>query len=245
VQIIFQDPYASLNPRKTVGSIIGEAFRTHGLHGPEERQRRIRELIALVGLLPEHIHRYPHEFSGGQRQRICVARALALNPKLVVADEPVSALDVSIQAQILNLLVDLQRRLGLTYVFISHDLGVVRHIADRVGVMYLGRLVELAPTRELYRRPFHPYTRALLAAVPRAGARRRRRTILSGEVPSALTPPPGCVFHPRCPERQEICQRVRPALQALAPDRLVACHFPIHQEATDEPTTKVAARTDR
>ena len=228
MQIIFQDPYSSLNPRKAVGAIIGDAFRVHGLHKGAERRRKVEELLSLVGLRPEHYDRFPHEFSGGQRQRIGIARALALDPKFIVADEAVSALDVSIQAQILNLLVSLQRRLGLTYIFISHNLGVVRHVSDRVGVMYLGRIVELAPTAQLFAAPAHPYTEALLSAVPRpsVGAA-SKRIILAGDPPSPLRPPSGCALHPRCPHRQDICARETPPLQEIAPERAVACHFPL------------------
>ncbi len=236
MQIIFQDPYSSLNPRKAVGGIIGEAFRVHGLHKGAERRRKVEELLALVGLRPEHYDRFPHEFSGGQRQRIGIARALALNPKFIVADEAVSALDVSIQAQILNLLVSLQRRLGLTYVFISHNLGVVRHVSDRVGVMYLGKIVELAPTAALFAAPSHPYTEALLSAVPRASVgAATKRIILAGDPPSPLRPPSGCAFHPRCPHRQDICAREAPPLQERAPDRAVACHFPLDLAAARPP----------
>lgn len=242
MQIIFQDPYSSLNPRKTVGTIIGEAFRIHGLHKGDERRQKIQELLALVGLRPEHIDRYPHEFSGGQRQRIGIARALALNPKLIVADEAVSALDVSIQAQILNLLVSLQKRLGLTYIFISHNLGVVRHVSDRVGVMYLGRIVELAPTRDLYAAPLHPYTEALLSAVPRPSVKgRAKRIILSGDPPSPLRPPSGCAFHPRCRYRQDVCTNETPVLTEFAPGRSVACHFPLNLASTSPAPVAVGA----
>ncbi len=231
MQIVFQDPFSSLNPRKTVGSIISEPFRVHGLFSREERKKKVSELMAVVGLLPEHIHRYPHEFSGGQRQRVCVARALALKPKLIIADEPVSALDVSIQAQILNLLVTLQKQFQLTYVFISHDLGVVRHICDRVGVMYLGKIVELAPVADLYVRPHHPYTKALLSAVLRPNPlNREKRVVLSGDVPSPLTPPSGCAFHPRCTSCQQICTRETPPMAEIGPGRFVACHFPVNME---------------
>lgn len=227
MQIVFQDPYSSLNPRKTVGHIIGEAFSIHGLLTHKERQERIRDLLGVVGLVPEHIHRYPHEFSGGQRQRICVARALALNPKLVIADEPVSALDVSIQAQILNLLVSLQNQFRLTYIFISHDLSVVRHICDRVAVMYLGRLVELGPSKKLYACPWHPYTEALLSAVPVANPlRKKERITLAGDVPSPINPPKGCTFHPRCAYRQQICMEKSPDLEEIEANHSVACYFP-------------------
>jgi oligopeptide/dipeptide ABC transporter ATP-binding protein len=228
MQIVFQDPYASLNPRKSVGTIIGEAFRIHGIASGKDRTGRVLELLSLVGLRPEHANRFPHEFSGGQRQRIGIARALALAPKLIVADEPVSALDVSIRAQVLNLLVSLQKRFALTYLFISHDLGVVRHMCDRVGVMYLGRFVEIAPADRLFATPHHPYTEALLSAVPRiASTDRRQRIILSGELPSPAAPPSGCAFHPRCRYRGEICTRERPPLAEIAPGRVVACHFPL------------------
>ena len=227
MQIIFQDPYSSLNPRKTVGQIIGEAFRIHGLLTPKERQERIRELLSVVGLMPEHTHRYAHEFSGGQRQRICISRALALNPKLIIADEPVSALDVSVQAQILNLLVRLQNKFNLTYIFISHDLSVVRHISDRIAVMYLGKIVELAPFQELYRRPLHPYTESLLAAVPLANPLiRRKRAPLTGDVPSPINPPPNCRFHPRCSYCERICSREIPTLDEIESGHYVACFFP-------------------
>jgi peptide/nickel transport system ATP-binding protein/oligopeptide transport system ATP-binding protein len=204
MQIIFQDPYSSLNPRKTANQIIGASFEIHGILSGKERDDRVKYLMKVVGLLPEHIHRYPHEFSGGQRQRICVARALSLNPKLIIADEPVSALDVSIQAQILNLFVQLQQEFRLTYIFISHDLSVIRHISDRVAVMYLGRIVELATNRLLYNQPVHPYTEALLQAVPLVNPLRKKGKIfLEGDVPSPINPPPGCTFSPRCKYRQD------------------------------------------
>jgi len=225
MQVIFQDPDSSLNPRKIVRRIVGEAFRVHGLLTPSERRERVRELLNVVGLLPEHGDRYPHEFSGGQRQRICFARALALNPKLIVADEPVSALDVSIRAQVLNLLVSLQSRFNLTYLFISHDLSVVRHISDRVAVLYLGRLAELAPASILYERPAHPYTQALLSSIPVPGPNPpKRREKLEGDVPSPIHPPTGCAFHPRCRQRMEICSRDVPAIIEVECGHRVACH---------------------
>jgi len=229
MQMIFQDPYSSLNPRKTVGSIIGEPFRIHGIgEGAEWRKQRVQELMERVGLNPEHYNRFPFEFSGGQRQRIGVARALALEPKVVIADEPVSALDVSIQAQILNLLRDLQRDFGLTIVFIAHDLSVVRHMCDRVAVMYLGKIVELADNEALYSHPRHPYTGALLSAVPvpRPGARRERQ-VLGGDVPSPSAPPPACRFHTRCWKCQEVCTTVEPLLEPKPGGNEAACHFPL------------------
>jgi peptide/nickel transport system ATP-binding protein len=241
VQMIFQDPYSSLNPRHTVGAIVGAPWRLQKVKTEKGTKRSVQELLELVGLNPEHYNRYPHEFSGGQRQRIGIARTLALRPKLIVADEPVSALDVSIQAQVINLLADLQDELGLTYVIIAHDLSVIRHICDRVAVMYLGNLVEMANRDELYERPRHPYTVALLSAVPRpepvhrtADGRkdRRERIRLTGDVPSPLNPPPACRFHTRCWKAQEVCRTVPPPLEELATGHLVACHFP---ENTPEP----------
>jgi oligopeptide transport system ATP-binding protein len=234
IQIVFQDPYSSLNPRKTVGSILTEPFRVHGLLRADERVAAARELLATVGLKSEHIDRFPHEFSGGERQRISIARALALRPQLIVADEPVSALDVSIQAQVVNLFVSLQRSHRLTYIFISHDLRVVRHICDRVGVMYLGRIVELGDTDALYRQPLHPYTDALLAAVPRFDRKGGRRAVLRGEIPSARRQPKGCAFHPRCPRAQPRCGVETPALGELATGRSVACHYPLSSHQGSE-----------
>ncbi len=232
MQMIFQDPYSSLNPRKTVGSIIAEPFVIHGAEPDEDKRKaRVKELMDLVGLNPEHYNRLPHEFSGGQRQRIGVARAIALKPRLIVADEPVSALDVSIQAQILNLLRDLQRDLGLTLVFIAHDLSVVRHMCDRVAVMYLGKVVELATAEQLYEHPRHPYTGALLSAVPVPDprlARAKQRQILGGDVPSPTNPPPACRFHTRCPKfAAGTCDVTEPLLEAKAGGNLAACHFPL------------------
>jgi peptide/nickel transport system ATP-binding protein len=230
--MIFQDPYASLNPRKRVGFIIGEPLEVHGIGTPREIKRRVQELLEIVGLNPEHFNRFPHEFSGGQRQRIGVARALAINPKLIVCDEPVSALDVSVQAQILNLLKDLQRDFGLTYVFIAHDLNVVRHISDRVLVMYLGHAVEVATRDGLYEEPKHPYTGALMSAVPIPdpdAGRARKPVVLQGDVPSPINPPSGCWFHPRCPRfHPGRCDVETPELRPMGGDgHMAACHYPL------------------
>jgi oligopeptide transport system ATP-binding protein len=236
MQMVFQDPYASLNPRKRVGSIIADPLRIHGLGDGREVRARVQELLELVGLSPEHYNRYPHEFSGGQRQRIGVARALALRPKLVIADEPVSALDVSIQAQVINLLDDLQDELKLTYVFIAHDLGVVRHVSDRIAVMYLGKIVEVSPAEELYQRPVHPYTEALLSAVPVPDpdlSAQRERIVLEGDVPSPISPPSGCRFHPRCRYATDICTTEEPPLLPHAgPGHIAACHHPLNVAGT-------------
>jgi peptide/nickel transport system ATP-binding protein len=225
MQMIFQDPFTSLNPRMTLLDLVGEPLLVHGMKSRREREDRVADLLRRVGLRPEYMRRFPHAFSGGERQRIGIARALALHPKLVVADEPVSALDVSVQAQILNLLVDLQADLRLTYLFVAHDLSVVRHISNRVAVMYVGRVVELASTDDIFHAPRHPYTAALLAAVPEPDPRlRRRRTVLSGEVANPAAPPPGCYFHPRCPHAIDVCRAQAPAWQEISPGRFVACH---------------------
>lgn len=228
MQMVFQDPHASLNPRMTVGSIIAEPLREHGTAKGDEQRQRVEELLSLVGLEPKHANRYPHEFSGGQRQRIGIARAIALNPDFIVCDEPIAALDVSIQAQVVNLMENLQDVLGLTYLFISHDLSMIRHIADRVAVMYLGKIMELATVADMYASPKHPYTQALLSAVPVPDPEveeNRRRVILEGDIPSPANPPPGCVFSTRCPIAQEKCRVEVPEFRELGPGRWVACHF--------------------
>ena len=226
MQIIFQDPFSSLNPRKTVSHIIGEPLLIHGLRSRREREEKVLELLHVVGLRREHMRRYPHQFSGGQRQRIGVARALALHPKLIICDEAVSALDVSIQAQVINLLQDLQEEFGLTYLFISHDLAVVEHVSDRLAVMYLGKIVELADSFQIYRSPLHPYSQALLSASPIPDpAFRRARIILKGDVPSPIDPPPGCRFHTRCLYAEDICSQQEPQLKEVRENHLTACHF--------------------
>ncbi len=227
MQVIFQDPYASLNPKMTAEAIVTEPFRNYGLYSKRERAERVASLFAKVGLRADQMQRFPHEFSGGQRQRVGIARALALEPKVVIGDEPVSALDVSVQAQVINLMVRLQQELGLGYLFIAHDLAVIRHISDRIGVMYLGRMVETAPASTLFTTPAHPYTRMLLASIPQAGAGRggRSRPVLHGEPPSPLSPPPGCPFHPRCPEAIARCKVDAPALRGIGRDHMASCHL--------------------
>jgi peptide/nickel transport system ATP-binding protein len=230
MQMVFQDPYASLNPRRPVGDLIAEPLCVHGRRSADEIKARVDELIGLVGLLPDHLQRFPHEFSGGQRQRIGIARALALEPRLIIADEPVSALDVSIQAQIVNLLLDLRERLNLTYVFIAHDLSVVRQISTRIAVMYLGSIVETGSTETIYGAPAHPYSQALISAVPVPDPDRavgRKRIVLMGDVPSPMNPPRGCRFHPRCRYATDLCRTERPVLRPLADGRQVACHYPL------------------
>lgn len=226
MQMVFQDPFASLNPRHTVEQILEEPLIVHGIGNKEERKRRVREMLEVVGLSSYHAKRYPHQFSGGQRQRIGIARALMTKPKLIIADEPVSALDVSIQSQVLNLLEDLQKEFQLTYIFIAHDLGVVKHISDRVGVMYLGRLVEITTSDQLYDKPLHPYTKALLGAVPIPDpALKKDRELLTGDIPSPQNPPTGCAFHTRCKECMEICKTERPQLKEIEPGHFAACHL--------------------
>ncbi len=226
MQIVFQDPYASLDPRVTVGQSIGEGLEIHGIGNASERGDRVREVLSKVGLHPSHAARFPHEFSGGQRQRVGIARALVMEPKLIVCDEPVSALDVSIQSQVLNLLRQLQREYGLTFLFIAHNLAVVEHISDRVGVMYLGKMVELSERRSLFARPRHPYTKALISAIPTPNPLlRKERIILQGDVPSPINPPSGCRFHPRCWMAKDICRTEEPALEEKAPGHFSACHF--------------------
>ncbi|MFF0774238.1 ABC transporter ATP-binding protein [Nonomuraea wenchangensis] len=244
MQMIFQDPYSSLNPRHTVGAIVGAPFRIQGVQTENGIKKAVQDILSLVGLNPEHYNRYPHEFSGGQRQRIGIARTLALKPKLIIADEPVSALDVSIQAQVVNLLEDLQKELDLTYVVIAHDLSVVRHISDRVAVMYLGKIVEIADRKRLYSSPMHPYTNALLSAVPVPDPKARKgreRIRLAGDVPSPLNPPPACRFHTRCWKAQEICKTVEPPLGEVASGHRVACHFP--ENAVETPAAAAAEQS--
>ncbi|HHY90012.1 MAG TPA: dipeptide ABC transporter ATP-binding protein [Chloroflexi bacterium] len=240
MQIVFQDPYASLDPRLPIGESIAEGLHIHKIGSPKDRFDMVLAALKKVGLEDYHAMRYPHEFSGGQRQRIGIARALVLNPSFIVLDEPVSALDVSIQAQVLNILKDLQKNLGLTYLFVAHNLAVVEHISDRVAVMYLGQIVEMASREELFREPLHPYTRALMSAIPAARPRaRRERMVLQGDVPSPLNPPGGCTFHPRCPFAMEICSRIEPAMQEVRPGRWVHCWlYQDHPDKTSEPLHK-------
>jgi len=248
MQMVFQDPFASLNPRHSVGRIIGEPLRTHGIGTRREAASRVRELLETVGLPADAAKRYPHEFSGGQRQRIGLARALGVNPDFIVADEPVSALDVSIQAQMINLLEDLQDDFKLTYIFIAHDLGVVRHVSDRIAVMYLGKLVELSPAEELYTRPIMPYTEALLSAVPIPDpdlSEQRQRIVLEGDVPSPISPPSGCRFHPRCRYATEICSQVEPPLTDYGNNHLAACHHPLNVDEATLRRVQVAPETPR
>jgi oligopeptide/dipeptide ABC transporter ATP-binding protein len=248
MQMVFQDPYASLNPRKRVGTIISDPLKIHSIGDKSERKATVEQLLETVGLSPEHYNRFPHEFSGGQRQRIGIARALALRPKLIIADEPVSALDVSIQAQMLNLLEDLQTEFQLTFIFIAHDLGVVRHVSDRIAVMYLGKLVELSPAEELYSRPIMPYTEALLSAVPIPDpdlARKRERIVLEGDVPSPINPPSGCRFHPRCRYATQVCKEIEPPLTDYGNGHLAACHHPLNVDAATLASATVARETPR
>jgi oligopeptide transport system ATP-binding protein len=245
MQMVFQDPYASLNPRKRVGTIVSDPMRIHDLGSRAEQKRRVGEILETVGLSPEHYNRFPHEFSGGQRQRIGIARALALRPKLIIADEPVSALDVSIQSQMLNLLEDLQNEFQLTYIFIAHDLGVVRHVSDRIAVMYLGKIVELSPAEELYTRPIMPYTEALLSAVPIPDpdlAEKRERIVLEGDVPSPINPPTGCRFHPRCRYATDVCKQLEPPLVDYGNGHLAACHHPLNVDEATLQRVEVAER---
>jgi peptide/nickel transport system ATP-binding protein len=245
MQMVFQDPYASLNPRKRVGTIVSDPMRIHNLGSRDDQKRRVGEILETVGLSPEHYNRFPHEFSGGQRQRIGIARALALRPKLIIADEPVSALDVSIQSQMLNLLEDLQNEFQLTYIFIAHDLGVVRHVSDRIAVMYLGKIVELSPAEELYTRPIMPYTEALLSAVPIPDpdlAEKRERIVLEGDVPSPINPPTGCRFHPRCRYATEVCKQTEPPLVDYGNGHLAACHHPLNVDQATLEHVEVAER---
>ncbi len=243
MQMVFQDPYASLNPRKRIGQIVGMALERAGARG-HDVERRVRELLERVGLSPEHVNRFPHEFSGGQRQRIGVARALAIEPRLIVLDEPVSALDVSIQAQIINLLEDLQDDLGLTYLFVAHDLSVVRHVSDRIAVMYLGKLMEVSPAEELYAKPIHPYTAALLEAIPIPDPREnraRRRSVVTGEPPNPINPPSGCVFHPRCPHATAVCSSTEPPLTEYANGHVAACHHPLNVSAEEIAAAQISS----
>jgi oligopeptide transport system ATP-binding protein len=238
MQMIFQDPYASLNPRKRVAQIVGDPLKLHGVASGAEARKQVQGLLEVVGLNPEHYNRFPHEFSGGQRQRIGIARALALRPKLIIADEPVSALDVSIQAQIINLLEDLQDEFDLTYVFVAHDLGVVRHVSDRIAVMYLGKIVEIGPAEEVYSHPIHPYTVSLLSAVPIPDPRENRareQIVLEGDVPSPANPPAACRFHTRCPRATEICSEIEPPLIDYGGGHWAACHHPVGRE---QPTVR-------